>query len=622
MLSQIYNEEKLRSVLTARENWHPHPTAAERGYWESINESVRNAHIERGEKGLGYEWPTILAVRYLDYVRDGNRSRHSAVSFGRRNTLVDLVIAECMEGKDRFMDDIVNGIWAICEESFWGVPAHLGGSGLADVANPIVDLFAAETSSLLAWTIYLLGSKLDNVSKLVIPRIELEIDQRILTPLMGRDFGWMGFNGRRVNNWNPWICSNWLATALIMEKDAERRLKLVERAVRSLDNFIDPYPKDGGCDEGPGYWGRAGASLYDCLEILYSATDGEIDFYRDPLVQNIAKFIYRVQIHDQYFINFADAAARLTPSAFLVYGFGKRINDSSMMALGRWAAHKRDVYSSGLSDSIGRMLPAIFSLEEVMEKDANPPLPRDVWLDEIQVMVVRDNEGKSDGLFVAAKGGHNAESHNHNDVGSLVVYMDGKPVLMDAGVEAYTAKTFSSRRYEIWTMQSAYHNLPTINGVQQAPGGQYAARNASYQSDDDMAEISLDIAGAYPEKANVSEWMRIITLRRGVDITITDTCNLKEVSGDTVMHLLTPCDVVIQEDGLIDLRASELSGGRLSGSAQIKYDESKLTASTEDISVEDGRLRGIWGDRLTRINLKANNPLPKDSWKLQIAMGE
>ncbi|HIE26210.1 TPA: heparinase, partial [Candidatus Poribacteria bacterium] len=554
--------------------------------------------------------------------RDGNRDRYQSVSFERRRILVNLVIAECMEGKGRFLDDIVNGVWAICEESFWGVSAHLGpqkaGYGLPDVTEPIVDLFAAETSALLAWTVYLLGAKLDAVSPLIVSRIELEIDRRILTPLLERDdFSWMGFGGQRVNNWNPWICSNWLTSNLLIEADEERRLKLVAKAMRALDNFIDHYPKDGGCDEGPGYWGWAGASLYDCLELLYSATGGHINIYDKPLIQNIGKFIYRIQIHDRYFVNFADAPAMLTPPV-LVYGFGKRINDPQMMALGAWSAHKHDIQNNGITDSIGRLLPVLFSLEEVFKAEATPPLPRDVWLDEIQVMVARDNEGTSKGLFVAAKGGHNAESHNHNDVGNVIVYVDGLPVLVDVGVETYTAKTFSSRRYEIWTMQSSYHSLPTVNGKQQAPGREYAARNVTYRVDNQIAQLALDIAGAYSEAAGINTWMRTVTLNRGTDVTITDAYDLKGISGDLRLNLLTVCDVLLEDGGLITLKASELPDGSPSGTAQLHYDADKLTASAEEIVIEDGNLKRIWGNRLIRIVFKANNPLQRDTWTLRI----
>ena len=63
-------------------------------------------------------------------------------------------MAECMEGKGRFVDEIANGVWLACEETWWGVPAHLGaqkrGTGLPDVTEPIIDLFAAETGAQLA----------------------------------------------------------------------------------------------------------------------------------------------------------------------------------------------------------------------------------------------------------------------------------------------------------------------------------------------------------------------------------------------------------------------------------------------------------------------------------------
>jgi hypothetical protein len=85
-------------------------------------------------------------------------------------------------------------------------------------------------------------------------------------------------------------------------------------------------------------------------------------------------------------------------------------------------------------------------------------------------MVARDKEGSTDGLFVAAKGGHNDESHNHNDIGNYVIYYNGQPVLIDVGRGTYTRKTFSSRRYDIWYNCSDYHNVPTINGVTQPAG--------------------------------------------------------------------------------------------------------------------------------------------------------
>ena len=193
------------------------------------------------------------------------------------------------------------------------------------------------------------------------------------------------------------------------------------------------------------------------------------------MIRNIGQYIYRVQINDRYFVNFADASAMITPSPGIVYGFGKRISDDGMMALGTWSAYQQDILHNGVSGNIGRQLATISKVDEILEGNSLPLLPQDAWLDQIQVMVDRDRSGSTDGFFVAAKGGHNNESHNHNDVGNFIVYLDGLPVLINAHIETYTGKTFSSSRHEIWTMQSNCHNVPTIAGFQQASGITYAA---------------------------------------------------------------------------------------------------------------------------------------------------
>ena len=184
------------------------------------------------------------------------------------------------------MDAIADGVWLICEESFWGTPAHLGEQqGLADVTQPIVELFSAETAALLAWTDYALGERLDAVHPRLRQRLRLEVDRRVLTPALERDdFWWLGFTPREVNNWNPWINSNWLTAVLLLEQDPARRARAVTKIARSLDRFVDAYPDDGGCDEGPGYWGRAAASLFEALELLSSATGGRVEVWREPIV--------------------------------------------------------------------------------------------------------------------------------------------------------------------------------------------------------------------------------------------------------------------------------------------------------------------------------------------------
>jgi hypothetical protein len=624
-LRELYPQEKIEKVLVPRGQWQPWPKWSERRSWEGLPEPVRKDLIANGEAYLGYQWPSLPATLFLEYARNGNRSRYEHESFARRNALTDLIVAECVEGKGRFLDDIVNGVWAICEESFWGVPAHVGaqkaGSGLPDPAEPVVDLFAAETGESLAWTYYLLGEQLDRVSPLVRKRIGHEIDRRILMPCLERDnFGWMGFTGGRVNNWNPWCNSNWLACVLLVEPDEARRVKAVAKIVRSLDYFFDAYADDGGCDEGPGYWGRAPASLLDCLELLHSATKGAIDVYDRPLVKEMGRYIYRVHIADDYFVNFADASAKVRPPGELVYRYGKRIGDDRLASFGAYLSAMNRGEGSGFRGkggyTVGRYLPEIFNDAELRTAQAKPPLVRDAWLDGIQVMTARCAEGTTQGFFVAAKGGHNAESHNHNDVGNFIVYRDGRPILIDAGVETYSRKTFSAQRYEIWTMQSAYHNLPTIDGVMQSPGRQFAARSVRYEATGEYAQLQLDIAAAYPQQANVKSWVRTIRLQRGKDIGITENYTLEKPAKEITLTLLTPCKVSVRKEGQLLLETPGKTEPRTS--VRVLFDGGKLTPVLEMIPIEDGRLRSVWAEQLTRILLKADQPAQQDTWTVRI----
>ena len=172
----------LERVLLSREAFRPYPPSPDRAGWETlVPEATRRAFVAAAEKELDTPWATLPATRFLDFVRDGNRGRYEALLFSRRAKLGRLVLGETLEGKGRFADAIADGVWLLCEESFWGVPAHVGmqkrGAGLPDVGEPIVDLFAAETGALLAWTDFLVGDRLDAVHPMVRERLRAEVER-------------------------------------------------------------------------------------------------------------------------------------------------------------------------------------------------------------------------------------------------------------------------------------------------------------------------------------------------------------------------------------------------------------------------------------------------------------
>jgi hypothetical protein len=617
---------KLEGVLLARDAWRPVPPIDDREGWARVVPGLRARLVERGERALKDPVPALPATLFLDYTRTGNRGRFESAMFARRDRLHALVMAECVEDTGRFLDAIVDTAWAITEESSWTVPAHQGAqkapNGLPDTAEPIVDLFSAQTAHSLAWTWYLLGSRLDNVSPLVRPRIAREIERRVLAPYEAReDWGWMGFAKRagRPNNWNPWINSNVLAATLFIEPGAARRARLTHKVLRSLDAFLGPHPADGGCDEGPSYWGRAGASLFENLELLQSASGGRMDYFANPVVADIGRYIYRVRVADTWFVPVGDSGARVGVDRGLVFRYGRAIGDPALAALGSSGAAEG---AFGLDDrSIGRTLLSVVGAEALLAgRGAPAPLPRDAWFpsDDMQLMAARDREGSSEGFFVAAWGSHNAQSHNHNDVGNAIVFVDGTPVLVDAGRPTYTAQTFSSKRYDIWAMQSAFHNLPTVNGQMQKDGRAFAAKNVVYQARESAASLMLGIAPAYPEAAGIREWTRIATLERGRQVVLSDAFVLKAPSRDLSMNLMTPCEVSEPEPGTLRMACGRI-GGKPDLVVFARFDARAQQARVERIDLDDRALTPSWGDHLNRIVLTPREAVQQGTWKVTIA---
>jgi hypothetical protein len=626
-LSELYPKAKLRGILVPCADWRPFARAKDRAAWTYIRASIRHKFIGLAEDYLDKDVPNLPASLYLEYRRIGNRSNYQNVWFERRKMLHCLALAECMEGKGRFLDSIADVIWAICEESSWTFPAHIGaqkaGSGLPDTSEPIVALFSAETANSLAWIVYLLKEQLDTVSPQICKRAAREINLRILTPYLDRDnFGWMAFrarsDGRRPNNWNPWINSNVLAATLLIEKDETRRLDLVHKVLRCLDNFLIPYPSDGSCDEGPSYWGRAGASVFDNLELLYSATAGRLDVYDDPVIQEIGRFIYRAHISEDYFADVGDCDARLDIDRDVVFRYGRRIKDKNMQNLAVYDLSEDKLFEGDKSfRSLGRMLYMLFDVPELLAaKSSSQPLVRDVWLgnEDMQLMAARDKNGSVEGLYVACWAAHNGQSHNHNDVGNFIVFADGRPFVIDIGRPTYTRKTFSGRRYEIKAMQSAYHNLPTVNGVMQQAGRRYAARNVQYDLKESCARLRMDIAPAYPEKAGVKTWIRTVSLNRDTDIQVVDSFELKQASRDIAQSLITPSEIVRPEPGKLILKDSKTQT-----ELTLRYDPDKLIVETETIRMDDDKLLQIWGPRLYRILLKPKSEVRQDTWTLRFS---
>ncbi|HJE87693.1 heparinase II/III domain-containing protein [Rikenella microfusus] len=597
-----------------REVYKPYPGYADRGFWQSLPEAVKRQAVRQAEARLDYVWRSVTVTSYLDFARKGVRvpnDRHIGERYG---ALADLMLGELVEGRGRFMDQIADGVWSLCEQSSWVAAAHiywqLSGTAVPDIDHRTIDLSGGMTANTLAWAYYFFKDDLGKLSPTIPQRLRAELNRHTLDVYLERDdMFWLGFReGAQVNNWNPWCNFNVLTTALLAEEDPVRRAAIVKKTMRSVDQFINFFKPDGGCEEGPSYWTHAAGMLNNYLEVLRDYSHGEIDLFGEQRVKNIGLYIAHAHIDSLYFVNFADAEAKASPGASTVFRYGRNIADSTMMRFGSYLGSLTGFGENPLGGTMDNRLKTISAYRELCAARPLAPLYRSVWMDGIEVAVARTQGGSARGLTLAAKGGYNAESHNHNDVGSFILYVDGQPMLVDAGVGTYTAATFDHRRYTIWMMQSEYHNLPVVNGFGQKDGHEYRSRRVAHSDNGRVMDFSLDIAGAYPAEAACRSWVRDYRFdRRRNTVTLTDSYELAEVKGSVALNFLTCGTVKLGKT--IEIAAGDRT-------LLMAVDASKYEMTAEAVELTDPRLSKIWGERLTRIVLKVKDPKQKDTLRV------
>ena len=68
--------KNLPKTLVKKEDVVFFPKYEDRSAWDNLLPEQKEAYVGNGEKYLDYQWPTIPAKYYLDFTRNGNRSRY------------------------------------------------------------------------------------------------------------------------------------------------------------------------------------------------------------------------------------------------------------------------------------------------------------------------------------------------------------------------------------------------------------------------------------------------------------------------------------------------------------------------------------------------------------------
>lgn len=422
--------------------------------------------------------PFSLFRRFND---DGNRSEFERAYFLRRRKLLAFALEYWLYGDDDVLVSLQDIIWAILEEYTWSLPAHLN-----DGMNKIqcdgaytVDLFAAETGQALAETLALVG---DAVHPLIKSRVHLEIERRILSRAYANEneFFWY----RTTNNWSA-VCAGSVGMTAIYElSDCERLAHYIERTLATLENFYRGFADDGACLEGLGYWEYGFGYFMYFADMLYRRTEGEINLFNDAHIKDVAFFYTKVFFKGSRTVSFSDGGSRGKCSCGAISVLSEYYPDYKIPASDYISFHYSGGYEARFALTLRNLLCRRFdTCADVSEPVGTHRLPHAQWY-------ISSSEN---GVGLAAKAGNNNEPHNHNDVGSFLIYKNGEAIIADIGSGEYTRKYFSAERYTLFCNSSASHSVPIINGAYQSAGEKFAATGVTVSE----SGLRADIAAAY-----------------------------------------------------------------------------------------------------------------------------
>ncbi len=338
------------------------------------------------------------------------------------------------------------------------------------------------------------------------------------------------------------------------------------------------------------------------MQFVQWISGGKISLFDAKMIKDMGEYISRSYIGNDWVVNFADASAKLSTNGNFIYRYGKAVNSVEMMHFGAQLVQKSE-NSIAYGTDLFRVLESIKYDAEIKTTKPEHLKPDFTIYPETQFYYFKNKQN----FFFAAKGGFNAESHNHNDAGSFSLWMNEQPVIIDAGVGTYTRQTFGPERYSIWTMRSKYHNLPSINGSEQSFGRSFKVTDVKV--DGKKRSLSMNLAQAYPSTAQVQNWTRTYNLT-DKELTISDKFNLLKALQPNEINFLLWGKVEVNDDRiLITLKNEHL---------ELSFDKNQFTANVETVSLTDSRLSNVWGKEVYRLTFTAKVLIENGEYKFKI----
>ncbi|WP_130860643.1 heparinase II/III domain-containing protein [Gracilibacillus phocaeensis] len=493
---------------------------------------------------------------FRQFQRDGERSTYEKAYFERRKRLTTFGLLSSIEPENKqYLQALENEIWQICQEFTWCLPAHIDQQKEEQIyvsyqqsqtLEYTIDLFAAETAFSLAEIIYLLEDHLD---PFLIEKIKIEIDRRVLSNFINNGpFHWESAS----HNWASVCAGSVGAAAIYMLEDQEQLAKIIDRVLDSMEHYLSGFKADGACTEGYTYWQYGFGYFVYFMDLLERVTGERYKLFNSNKIRKIAQFQQHIFLSGNHLINFSDAPSFAQPMLGFTHYLQQKFPEVHLPV--------KEIGQKEIVDHCGRWAPAFRELQwyDVGKQGSNWRDANVLW--EPSAILMTRFQCNEETYAFAAKGGHNDEPHNHNDIGHFLLFGGEEVFLKDLGAGQYNQAYFSEQRYDFICNSSYGHSVPVINGQTQFAGKEYQAtvQQADHCRNQTIFQLHMHKAYNDPTLLRLNRTF-IFDRDRHPALTLTDRFRFTDEPSSLIEHFILLDMPYVIEDSQIVLKGAKQS---------------------------------------------------------------
>lgn len=472
-------------------------TYKDRAFWDkAARTDEAKALLTEAAKLKKQGLPPFIDSLYLHLNATNVRLPGENMMNARYSYLFKLALAECLENKRTYLPAIEEALLSLSAQKPWSIPAHDRNLNNFKGTDYYVDLVVATAGNGIAQCVYMLDDRLDNKVKATVLNA---FQEKVFRPIRRcleetKPFYWFTV----TNNWNSVCIAGVTGAALTLLADKEERAYFVAAAEKYHVYGMKGYGDDGYCSEGVGYYNYGFRAYVLLREEVCRATQGKIDFFATPKFARVAQYGKKIQIQNGICPAYSDSRIGMSPDWFLINYC------DNVLGTAPYAEKSTFPSISNLSLYLIEFFPnqawKLQQTDEIRTALAEESDELHAFYDKTDILVARPEKGVTCRLAFSAKGGHNNESHNHNDIGSYAIVLGNETMAGDQGGPfSYPGDYFSAKAEDKYKCKGSFgHPVPVLDGKAQLTGAKAQGKVVTKNLTEGKDEFAIDCTSAYP----------------------------------------------------------------------------------------------------------------------------